>query len=79
MHCRTWTMKPSCKPKPVARKNYSMQRKMNFLEDEDFKEFFDQNKSWLVPYAAFCYLKESNGTADFRKWKTYGKIYQTGR
>ena len=35
--------------------------------------FLTQNKSWLVPYAAFCYLKETNGTADFRKWKTYGK------
>jgi 4-alpha-glucanotransferase len=44
-----------------------------FLEEADYKEFFDQNKSWLVPYAAFCFLKESNGTADFRKWKTYGR------
>ena len=32
-----------------------------------------QNKTWLVPYAAFCYLKELNGTVDFHKWKTYGK------
>jgi len=47
--------------------------KENFLKDENFKEFFDQNKSWLVPYAAFCYLKETNGSPDSRKWKTYGK------
>jgi 4-alpha-glucanotransferase len=47
--------------------------KEEFLKDPDFKEFFDQNKSWLVPYAAFCYLKELNGSADARKWKTYGK------
>ncbi len=47
--------------------------KENFLEDSEYKSFFDSNKSWLVPYAAFCYLKEANGTADFRKWKTYGK------
>jgi len=44
-----------------------------FLEDEDFKLFFEQNKFWLVPYAAFCYLKETNGSADFRQWKTYSK------
>jgi len=47
--------------------------KEDFLEDPDFKHFFERNKSWLVPYAAFCYLKESNNSADPRKWKTYGK------
>jgi 4-alpha-glucanotransferase len=47
--------------------------KEGFLKDPDFKEFFEQNKSWLVPYAAFSYLKELNGSADSRKWKTYGK------
>src|SRR6202035_809578 len=47
--------------------------KEGFLKDPDFKEFFEQNKSWLVPYAAFCYLKELNGSADSRKWKTYGR------
>ena len=47
--------------------------KDDFLQDPDFKVFFENNKSWLVPYAAFSYLKELNGSADFRKWKTFNK------
>ena len=35
--------------------------------------FLRQNKIWLVPYAAFCYLRDSNNTVDFSKWKTYGR------
>jgi 4-alpha-glucanotransferase len=47
--------------------------KSSLADDPDFAEFFGQNKTWLVPYAAFCYLKELNGSVDFHKWKTYGK------
>ena len=73
MLCQIWIMKPSCKPKQKLSKELFLQRKNDLTDDEDFKTFFDKNKSWLVPYAAFCYLKETNGTADFRIWKTYGK------
>ncbi len=59
--------------KAEASKELFDTEKESFLEDPDFKIFFENNKSWLVPYAAFCYLKESNGTVDFRKWKTNGK------
>lgn len=45
--------------------------KDKFLNDEDFKAFFAENKDWLVPYASFCYLRDKNGTADFSKWKLY--------
>ena len=27
----------------------------NIMNSEAFKKFFDQNKAWLVPYAAFCH------------------------
>ncbi|HTB26933.1 MAG TPA: 4-alpha-glucanotransferase, partial [Puia sp.] len=47
--------------------------KSSLSEDTDFIEFFNDNKSWLVPYAAFSFLKESNASVDFHKWKTYGK------
>jgi len=47
--------------------------KENFLAEEDFIQFFSQNKTWLVPYAAFCYLRDSNNTVDFSKWKTFGR------
>lgn len=33
-----------------------------------YKEFFEQNKEWLVPYAAFCYYRDKYGTAEFSKW-----------
>jgi 4-alpha-glucanotransferase len=56
----------------VAKEIFSFEKE-SFMEDPDFQAFFENNKSWLVPYAAFSYLKESNNTADFRKWKTYGR------
>nr|MBA2746521.1 4-alpha-glucanotransferase [Flavisolibacter sp.] len=44
---------------------------MAFLEDREFKSFFEDNKNWLVPYAAFCFLRDRYGTADYSKWKTH--------
>lgn len=41
------------------------------LQSEGFKEFFSANSDWLVPYAAFCYLRDKNGTATFSLWKEY--------
>ena len=32
---------------------------------ESYKKFFEQNKEWLVPYAAFCYFRDLYGTATF--------------
>lgn len=43
----------------------------SFLKNPDFLEFFKQNKEWLVPYAAFCYLRDQNKTANFREWKEH--------
>ena len=34
----------------------------------DYKKFFEANKSWLVPYAAFSYLRDTYGTPDFHSW-----------
>jgi len=45
-----------------------------FLADPLFLNFFNENKEWLIPYAAFCYIRDQNKTANFRKWtkfKTY--------
>ncbi|HYE55393.1 MAG TPA: 4-alpha-glucanotransferase [Chitinophagaceae bacterium] len=54
-------------------KELFLAQKDEFLADASFKEFFQQQKHWLVPYAAFCYLKDRNKTADFSKWKIYSK------
>ena len=54
----------------TARELFESQ-KQKFLGDEEFLSFFEENKHWLVPYAAFSYLRDRNGTANFRKWKLY--------
>ena len=33
-----------------------------------YKQFFEQNKGWLVPYAQFCYYRDLYGTASFTEW-----------
>ncbi|HEY4876680.1 MAG TPA: 4-alpha-glucanotransferase, partial [Puia sp.] len=47
--------------------------KETFFEKEDYTQFFDKNKHWLIPYSAFCCLRDRYGTSDFTKWKQYGK------
>jgi len=41
------------------------------LKSESFKQFFEANKDWLVPYAAFVYLRDQFKTPDFRKWENF--------
>ncbi|MBP1678004.1 MAG: 4-alpha-glucanotransferase [Bacteroidetes bacterium] len=38
---------------------------------EDYKTFFDKNKEWLVPYAAFSFLRDRYKTPEFGKWPEY--------
>ena len=38
------------------------------MKTEAFKTFFEQNKDWLVPYAAFCHYRDMYGTASFTEW-----------
>ena len=33
-----------------------------------FKAFFAESKQWLAPYAQYCYLRDTNGTADYTQW-----------
>ena len=47
--------------------------KEEFLKDKKFLSFFEASKHWLIPYAAFCYLRDRNGTSDFTTWKLYSK------
>jgi 4-alpha-glucanotransferase len=35
---------------------------------DSYKQFFERNKEWLVPYAAFCYFRDLYGTATFSEW-----------
>lgn len=38
------------------------------LTEPEYKVFFEKNKDWLIPYAAFSCLRDHYGTADFRQW-----------
>lgn len=37
------------------------------------QEWFSANEFWLVPYAAFCFLRDLFGTAEHWKWGTMAK------
>ncbi len=55
------------------RKVFSSQKAATFRAKE-YKKFFADNKIWLVPYAAFCFLRDKFGTADFSQWPEH-KIF----
>ena len=38
-----------------------------------YQSFVEKNAHWLMPYAAFCVLRDLNGTPDFSQWKGYAK------
>lgn len=38
------------------------------FKTKEFKQFFAANKEWLVPYAAFVYLRDKMKSPDFRTW-----------
>jgi 4-alpha-glucanotransferase len=38
-----------------------------------YQSFFERNKPWLVPYAAFSCLRDKYGTVDFTQWPEFGK------
>ena len=40
---------------------------------EKYQGFVQKNNDWLLPYAAFCVLRDMNGTPDFSQWKGYAK------
>jgi len=43
-----------------------------------YREFFENNRKWLVPYAAFCALRDRFGTPDFSEWGEYA-VYDAAR
>jgi 4-alpha-glucanotransferase len=55
---------------------YEIMGKDDF-ESEDYKQFFDDNKHWLQPYAAFCFFRDKYGSSHYEDWKTnsvYNKL-----
>ncbi len=61
---------------PFFKKAYDEQKK-DFLKDQGFKDFFENNKSWLVPYAAFSRLRDLYKTPDFTQWGEFSDYNKT--
>ena len=40
----------------------------NVQNTKDYKTFFARNEEWLIPYAAYCYLRDHYGTPNFHQW-----------
>ena len=53
---------------------YQQQGKVELVSPR-FKAFFHDNSHWLMPYAAFSYLRDQYGTPVFREWPEYS-VYQ---
>jgi 4-alpha-glucanotransferase len=51
---------------------YELQKE-ELKDDPGFQEFFERNRDWLVPYAAFCYLRDKHSTPDFTLWKLHSR------
>ena len=43
-------------------------QKADWAKDKDYQAYFAENRHWLLPYAAFCYLKAKHGTVEFERW-----------
>jgi 4-alpha-glucanotransferase len=52
------------------KKIFPLQSKTTFAKTE-YKQYFNNNQHWLVPYAVFCYLRDEYGTAHFNEWPAY--------
>jgi 4-alpha-glucanotransferase len=43
----------------------------NTLKSQKFCTFFEENKDWLIPYAAYSYFRDISHTSDFRLWNKH--------
>ncbi len=55
-----------------------LQEKESITSTEEYNSFVEDNKSWLFPYACYCFLRDKNKTANFREWRG-NSSYDEGR
>ncbi|HEV7925710.1 MAG TPA: 4-alpha-glucanotransferase [Verrucomicrobiae bacterium] len=60
-----------------VRKIFPAQRE-NILASADYRKFCEENEHWLAPYAAFCFLRDKFGTADFNQWPQH-RVYDAAK
>lgn len=49
------------------------EQKADWAKDKAYQAYFADNRHWLVPYAAFCYLKARYGSVEFANWPQYSR------
>ena len=38
------------------------------VQTAEFKQWYEDNQSWVQPYSAFCFLRDLFGSAEHWKW-----------
>ena len=59
-------------------KAFFKQNGKRVLASAGYKKFFEENSHWLLPYAAFSYLRDIHSTPDFNTWGEYA-VYDEKR
>ena len=59
----------------LLRKAFTTRGKKD-LASPDYAIFTNRNRDWLQPYATFCVLRDTFGTADFQTWGAYARYAQ---
>jgi len=49
------------------------QEKKKIFTSKAYKDFFKENEDWLIPYAAYAFLRDKNKTPDYKKWGKFSK------
>ena len=49
------------------------------LKSAGFKAFLKESAHWLVPYAQYCYLRDTYGNVDFNTWKGHEVWHEKDR
>ncbi|MEO0470451.1 MAG: 4-alpha-glucanotransferase [Bacteroidota bacterium] len=52
------------------------QDQSKILADQEMLAFVEEHAEWLKPYAAFSYLRDQHGTADFNQWEEHSVFDQ---
>lgn len=47
-----------------------------FEEEKAYQQFYKDHQNWLLPYAAFCVLRDHFDTADFSAWGKYASFQE---
>jgi len=51
-------------------------QKATTFRSRAYQDFFEENRHWLVPYAAFCFFRDQYGTPDCQQWPDNRKYHE---